>query len=48
MIDMTFIHQRPKAVALLWSLAGFVGTGSLAVIPDMSSHDDDWQQFYHF
>ena len=35
------------AVALLWSLAGFAGTGLLAVVPYMSSHGDDWRQFYH-
>ena len=45
---MTYIHQRPKAVALLWSLAGFAGTGLLAAVPYMSSHGDDWRQFYHY
>lgn len=48
MIDMTFIHQRPKAIALLWSLAGFAGTSSLALVPCMSSHGDNWRQFYHY
>ncbi|KAF3031321.1 hypothetical protein E8E12_000796 [Didymella heteroderae] len=47
MIDMTFIHQRPKAVALLWSLAGFAGTSSLAIVPYLSSHGDDWRKYYH-
>ncbi|KAF3043911.1 hypothetical protein E8E11_001205 [Didymella keratinophila] len=47
MIDMTFIHQRPKAVALLWSLAGFAGTSSLAVTPYLSNHGDDWRKYYH-
>jgi len=48
MIDMTFIHQRPKAVALLWSLAGFAGTSSLAVTPYLSNHGYDWRKYYHF
>ncbi|KAJ4983459.1 major facilitator superfamily transporter [Stagonosporopsis vannaccii] len=48
MIDMTFIHQRPRAIALLWSLAGFAGTSSLALVPYMSSHGDDWRRFYHY
>ncbi|KAF9695391.1 hypothetical protein EKO04_006691 [Ascochyta lentis] len=47
-IDMTFIHQRPKAVALLWSLAGCAGTSSLALVPLMSSHGHDWRLFYHY
>ena len=48
MIDMTFIHQRPKAIALLWSLAGSAGTVSLALVPYMSSHGEDWRQYYHY
>lgn len=47
MIDMTFIHQRPKAVALLWSLAGFAGTSSLVLVPHMTHDGDNWRQFYH-
>ncbi len=47
MIDMTFIHQRPRAIALLWSLAGFAGTASLALVPYMSSHGNDWREVYH-
>lgn len=48
MIDLTFIHQRPRAIALLWSLAGFVGTALLAVVPYMSSEGDNWRQFYQY
>ncbi|KAF1922674.1 MFS general substrate transporter [Didymella exigua CBS 183.55] len=47
-IDMTFIHQRPKAIALLWSLAGCAGTSLIAVVPYMSNHGDDWRQYYHY
>ncbi|KAJ8115240.1 hypothetical protein OPT61_g3067 [Boeremia exigua] len=46
MIDMTFIDQRPRAIALLWSLAGFAGTASLALVPYMSNHGDNWRQYY--
>lgn len=48
MIDLTFIHQRPRAIALLWSLAGFAGTSSLALVPYISSHGGDWRQFYRY
>lgn len=48
MIDMTFIHQRPKAVALLWSLAGFAGTSLLAVVPYMSDHGHHWREYYRY
>lgn len=41
---MTFIHQRPKAVALLWSLLGFAGTGFLALVPYLSR--GSWRRFY--
>jgi hypothetical protein len=47
-IDMTFVHQRPKAIALLWSLAGFAGTASLALVLYISSHGYNWHQFYHY
>lgn len=45
-IDMTFIHQRPKAVALLVSLAVFAGNSILALVPYLSLHGDNWRQFY--
>ena len=48
MIDMTFIHQRPKAVALLWSLAGFAGTSALVVVPHITRNGEKWRQFYHY
>ncbi|UPX16332.1 uncharacterized protein EKO05_0006740 [Ascochyta rabiei] len=47
-IDMTFIHQRPDAVALLWSLVGFAGTVLLAIVPYMTSYGNDWRRFYHY
>jgi hypothetical protein len=46
-IDMTFIHQRPKAVALLWSLLG-AATGGLALVPSLSSQGTSWRHFYYY
>ena len=48
MIDMTFIHQRPKAVALLWSLAGFAGSSALVIVPHIIGDGHKWRQFYHY
>ncbi|KAJ4294197.1 hypothetical protein N0V90_007887 [Kalmusia sp. IMI 367209] len=45
-IDMTFIDRRPMAIAALWSVAGFVGTGALALVPYLSDHGTDWHLFY--
>ena len=45
-IDMTFIAQRPKAIALLWSVAGLFGTGGLAFVPFLSGSGDYWRSFY--
>lgn len=45
-IDMTFIHQRTRAVAALWALLGGVGTGSLALVPYLSP--GSWRQFYYY
>lgn len=45
-IDMTYIHQRTRAVAALWALLGGVGTGSLALVPYISPNT--WRQFYYY
>lgn len=45
-IDMTFIGQRPKAIAALWSVAGLAGTGALQLVPYLSDHGLDWHLFY--
>jgi hypothetical protein len=47
-IDMTFIHERPKAIAILWSIAGFFGTGFVAVVPYLSDHGDEWRAYYRY
>jgi hypothetical protein len=44
--DMTFIDQRPKAIAALWSVAGFFGTGALSLVPYLSDHGMEWQTFF--
>jgi len=45
-IDLTFINQRPKAIGLVWSVAGFLGTGGLSVVPYLSDHGRQWYLFY--
>lgn len=45
-IDMTFIAQRPKAIASLWSIAGFFGTGALSFVPFLSNSGEHWRLFY--
>jgi MFS family permease len=47
-IDMTFIHERPKAIAVLWSIAGFFGTGFVAIVPYLSDHGDEWRAYYRY
>ncbi|KAF2686583.1 MFS general substrate transporter, partial [Lentithecium fluviatile CBS 122367] len=45
-IDLTFIDQRPKAIAAFWSVAGFIGVSSLSLVPYFSNHGEDWHLFY--
>lgn len=45
-IDMTFIAQRPGAIALVWSIAGCIGVSSLSIVPYLSNHGEDWHLFY--
>jgi hypothetical protein len=47
-IDMTFIHERPKAIALLWSIAGFFGTGLVAIVPYISDRGRQWRSYYRY
>lgn len=48
MIDMTYINQRPKAIALMWSIAGCLGTSGVALVPVISHHGMAWRDFYHY
>lgn len=45
-IDITFIHQRPQAIAMVWSLTGAIGLSTLAVVPQMTNESTAWRQFY--
>ncbi|KAH3963932.1 hypothetical protein HBH70_230030 [Parastagonospora nodorum] len=47
-IDMTFIHERPRAIAMLWSIAGFFGTGLVAIIPYISDEGTQWRSYYRY
>jgi len=45
---MTFIHERSKAIAILWSVAGFFGTGFVAVVPYISDTERAWRPYYQY
>lgn len=45
-IDLTFIHQRPHAIAIILGLSGFSSLGILAVIPQITDFGTQWRTFY--
>ncbi len=45
-IDLTFIHQRPQAIAMIWSLVGFISLLFFCIIPQISSAGHDRKLFY--
>jgi hypothetical protein len=45
-IDMTFIDQRPKAIAAFWSVTGFLGIIALSILPFVSGDGKEWHLFY--
>lgn len=47
-IDLTFIDQRPKAVALMWCVAGCLGTSGVALAPVLSHHGHNWRLFFRY
>lgn len=47
-IDLTYIDQRPRAVALMWSIAGCFGTSGVALVPVIAEHGRHWRRFYHY
>ncbi|KAI8931940.1 hypothetical protein NX059_010841 [Plenodomus lindquistii] len=47
-IDLTYISQRSRAVALMWCMAGCLGTSAVALVPIMSHHGHDWRAYYHY
>jgi MFS family permease len=45
---MTFIDERPKAIAIMWSVAGFFGTGLVSLVPYISDHGNEWRPYYRY
>ena len=45
-IDLTFIHQRPIAIAMIWSLVGVANMCILSVFPYMADANKEWRTFY--
>ena len=45
-IDLTFIHQRPQAIAFFWGVGGFFVFLILALIPEINHGNLDWRAFY--
>ncbi|ORY58860.1 major facilitator superfamily transporter [Pseudomassariella vexata] len=45
-IDMTFIHERPQAIAMFWGLGGSLTLLVLSIIPQIKVVDTDWRSFY--
>jgi MFS family permease len=45
-IDLTFIHQRPQIISMLWSLVGFIGGCIYSFVPQMTNTNTNWRSFY--
>ncbi|KAK0104784.1 hypothetical protein ONS95_005053 [Cadophora gregata] len=45
-IDLTFIHQRPQAIAMIWSVVGTVGPALLSLYHAVNPRSQ-WRQFYY-
>ncbi|KAH9216768.1 major facilitator superfamily domain-containing protein [Leptodontidium sp. 2 PMI_412] len=45
-IDLTFIHQRPSAIAMVWSFAGCVSPAALSLSQTLNP-GREWRHFYH-
>ncbi|KAK0099239.1 hypothetical protein ONS96_008473 [Cadophora gregata f. sp. sojae] len=45
-IDLTFIHQRPIAIAMIWSLVGAADMCMLSALPFMADAMANWRVFY--
>ncbi|KAK0118586.1 hypothetical protein ONS95_007471 [Cadophora gregata] len=46
-IDLTFIHHRPQAIAMLFCLVGFFTALLLGLIPLFITQKATWRLFYH-
>ncbi|CZR66403.1 uncharacterized protein PAC_16304 [Phialocephala subalpina] len=45
-IDITFIHQRPQAIAMVWSVVGFLASAIFTLVPQMTNAGTNWRAFY--
>jgi MFS family permease len=45
-IDLTFIHQRPQAIATFWSVGAFFVLLVLSVVPRITNGWLNWRTFY--
>ncbi|KAF2183700.1 MFS general substrate transporter [Zopfia rhizophila CBS 207.26] len=45
-IDLTFIHQRPSAIAMVWSVVGSFNLASLSSVPFITDHGMEWRRFF--
>lgn len=45
-VDLTFIDQRPRIIASVWSIVGFFGVASLVLVPVLSDDGKQWHLFY--
>jgi hypothetical protein len=45
-IDLTFIHERPQAIAMVWSLVGALTLAILSLVPQMSGNGLNRKLFY--
>lgn len=45
-IDLTFIHQRPQAIAIFWSLSGVASLVALSLVPTLTNAGSSWRTFY--
>ena len=45
-IDLTFIHQRPQAIAMLWCIVGFFSGSIYSLVPQMTNDGTSWRTFY--
>lgn len=47
-IDLTYINQRARAIALMWCVAGCLGTSGVALVPVISHYGQHWRRFYRY
>ncbi|KAL2064633.1 hypothetical protein VTL71DRAFT_3770 [Oculimacula yallundae] len=46
-IDLTFIHERPQAIAMLSSIVGFTTSTITALVPRILTPDQTWRTLYY-